>query len=335
MGNGCETSVCRATPEPESANGPWDATALTMSTTSTGSSHAYTYQHAHRENWNPLRIFRQKVRFVIAALRFKLDPCRKRSYELDRFVADGAVELLDQDVPRTAGLLGPHVAAHLGRIRALLLRLLAEDPELGYCQGLHLVAAVFTAATGNQVDAYSRFHAFVQRVRGLWLPGFPLLQVGSTQFAYAVRERPWYRHFHDHCVEPSMFLPQALLTMFTLWLPLATIVQCLAIFERLGLSAMVATTVAVLEHSSERILKAQRFEGILGVLQALPDNPPSPEVLVSLATNALPAVLGAAGEPPLMPAELQLRPPQQPELTGTTKVLEPLIEPAAEPAMIL
>lgn len=132
-----------------------------------------------------------------------------------------------------------------------------------------------------------------------------------------------------------MFLPQALLTMFTLWLPLATIVQCLAIFERLGLSAMVATTVAVLEHSSERILKAQRFEGILGVLQALPDNPPSPEVLVSLATNALPAVLGAAGEPPLMPAELQLRPPQQPELTGTTKVLEPLIEPAAEPAMIL
>jgi len=343
MGNGCapsgcETSVCRATPEPEQATGPWDSVAgLSMmpTSTATGSSNGYVYQHVPREDWNPLRNFRQKVRFVVAALRFNLDPCRKRCYELDRFVANEAVELLDQDIPRTAGLLGPHVTAHLGRIRALLLRLLAEDPELGYCQGLHLVAAVFTAATVSQADAYSRFHGFVQRVRGLWLPGFPLLQVGSTQFACAVRERPWYRHLHDHCVEPSMFLPQALLTMFTLWLPLATVVQCLTLPERLGLSAMVAMTVAVLDHAGERILKAQRFEGILGVLQALPDFPPSPEVLTSLATNALPAVIGAAGESPLTPAEMQLRPPQQPDLTGTTKVLEPLIEPAAEPAMIL
>jgi len=311
-----------------------------MSTSAaTGSSNGYIFQQVPRENWNPRRSFQQKVNFVIMALRFNLDSCRKRSYELDRFVVEGAVELLDQDLPRTAGLLGPHVTAHVGRIRALLLRLLAEDPELGYCQGLHLVAAVFSKAIGSQADAYGRFHSFVQRVRGLWLPGFPLLQVGSNQFSCAVRERPWYRHLHDHCVEPSMFLPQALLTMFTLWLPLETIVECLPFPERLGLSAMVAMTVAVLDHAAERILKEKRFEGILGVLQALPDCPPSTEVLLSLVTHSLPAVLGAAGESPLMPAELQVRSPQQSEqqkeFRGTAKWEDPLLESAAEPAMII
>eukprot|EP00435_Cladocopium_sp_Y103_P065386 s664_g27.t1 len=78
---------------------------------------------------------------------------------------------LELDLPRTAGT---DVALHgcIGRVRKMILQHLEDDPELGYCQGMTLVAAVFAAAHNDgEVEAYRRFAAFVQRVRGLWLPG--------------------------------------------------------------------------------------------------------------------------------------------------------------------
>jgi len=77
------------------------------------------------------------------------------------------------------------------------------------------------------------------RARGLWAPGFPLLQVGAQLEAVA-KKRPWYGHLLKNSVEASMFLPQALMTMFTMWLPLETVVACLALVEDTGFKAMVA-----------------------------------------------------------------------------------------------
>ena len=48
---------------------------------------------------------------------------------------------------------------------------MAEDPELGYCQGMNLVAALFAVAAQSQSEAYMRFRAFLGRLRGLWQPG--------------------------------------------------------------------------------------------------------------------------------------------------------------------
>jgi len=178
----------------------------------------------------------------------------------------------------------------MGRIRAILLRHVAEDPELGYCQGLNLVATVFAVASESQGQAYSRFRCFVKRVRGLWLPGFPLLELGSTQFTTAAQDRCWYKHLGECNVEVSMFLPQALLTMFTMWLPLKTVVHNLALPEKEGLSAMVAMTIAVLDHVSLRLIEERSMEGVLKALQHIQDDAPRPGVLEFAMRKTLPEV---------------------------------------------
>merc|ERR1719507_559191 len=245
--------------------------------------------------------------FVVVVLRFQLKPS-KRSYDLDKVVADNSIEEMDLDLPR-ASMLGPSISTLSGRIRALLLQHLAEDPELGYCQGMHLVAAVFSKASGSQDEAYIRFRSFMGRARGLWAPGFPLLRVGAAQLEVAAKKRPWYGHLLENSVEASMFLPQALMTMFTMWLPLETVVDCLALVEDLGLKAMVAIALAVLDNAADRLLAQQGLEGILGVLQGLHECPPSAEVLGTAASSLLPDVSKALPRPP--PAHLEAGSPKR------------------------
>jgi len=236
-------------------------------------------------------------RFIVTVLRFQLKPSKRRSYQLDQGVTEDSITEVDLDLPRTS-LLGPSVSALSGRNRSLLLRHLAEDPELGYCQGMHLVATVFSKASGSQDEAYMRFRRFMGRTRGLWVPGFPLLRVGAAQLEVVAKKRPWYGHLVEKGVECSMFLPQALMTMFTMWLPLETVVDCLALVEDIGLKAMVAITLAILDNAADRLLAQKGLEGILGVLQGLHEYPPSAEALGAAASSLLPDVSKALPRPP-------------------------------------
>jgi len=235
--------------------------------------------------------------FIVTVLRFQLKPSKRRSYELDQGVPEDSIKEVDLDMPR-ACCLGPSVSTLSGRMRALLLRHLAEDPELGYCQGMHLVAAVFSRASGSQEEAYMRFHRFMGRARGLWAPGFPLLRVGVAQLEAVAKKRPWYGHLLENSVEASMFLPQALMTMFTMWLPLETVVACLALVEDTGLMAMVAIALAILDNAADRLLAQQGLEGILRVLQTLHECPPSAEAIGTSASSLLPDICKALPRPP-------------------------------------
>eukprot|EP00413_Alexandrium_margalefii_P045762 CAMPEP_0204598380 /NCGR_PEP_ID=MMETSP0661-20131031/54285_1 /ASSEMBLY_ACC=CAM_ASM_000606 /TAXON_ID=109239 /ORGANISM="Alexandrium margalefi, Strain AMGDE01CS-322" /LENGTH=172 /DNA_ID=CAMNT_0051609083 /DNA_START=1 /DNA_END=519 /DNA_ORIENTATION=- len=125
-------------------------------------------------------------------------------------------------------------------------------------------------------------------MRGLWLPGFPLLEMGVAHLATVAKERSWFQHLSAHDVRPSMFLPQAMLTLFAMWLPLTTVVECLALLERDGLVGMVAMTVAVLDHARERLLRQQSMEALLCVFRELQDSPPEPKELVTAASLQLP-----------------------------------------------
>jgi len=178
------------------------------------------------------------------------------------------------------------------------VRHLAEDPELGYCQGMHLVAAVFSKASGSQDEAYTRFHGFMGHALGLWAPGFPLFHVGAAQLEVVAKERLRHGHLLENDVVASMFLPQAFMTMFTMWLPLETVVDCLALVEDVGLEAMVAIALAILDNAADRLLAQQSLEGILGVLQALHECPPSAEALRTAASSLLPDVSKSLPRPP-------------------------------------
>jgi len=200
------------------------------------------------------------------------------------------VQLIDMDLHRTLSD-NVLVRSRQGWIRSMLLRHVATDPELGYCQGMTLVAAIFAAASSNGSEAYSRFEAFTGGVRSLWMPGFPLLKAAMKQFETVAQAQGWYKHLLAHGIDTSMYLPQALLTLFGSWLSLPTLLECLGLLENSGMTGMVAMAVTVLDLAGERLLKQSSMEDLLFELQSLRAcAAPEPHALIAGASRALPRV---------------------------------------------
>jgi len=193
----------------------------------------------------------------------------------------------------------------------MLVRHLADDPELGYCQGLHNVAAIFAIADSSPQRAYRRFASLVENMRGFWLPGFPLLWTEAERLQSFAKNRPWFKHFRKLGVEPSMYLPQAWLTLFAAWLPLSTIVDCLPLLETGGSTAMLALTIQVLDDAERDILNHRDSENVLLALRSLQSIAPcSAKLLVSVS-------------------RLLARLLQAPHIPGQILVEQPLEQPVA------
>lgn len=171
---------------------------------------------------------------------------------------------IDLDL-RPKGEVSDVAKERLQGIKTLLLRYAAQDSELGYCQGMHLVAALFTAGSFSAAGSYFRFQAFIRSVRGFWLPGFPLLEEGLLHFAEVARPTEWAEHVRKHNVDLNSCLSKAWLTMFTTWLSLPTVVGCIEFVEGHGLAGVLAMTLALIDQASEDILEADDEEEILEV----------------------------------------------------------------------
>jgi hypothetical protein len=226
---------------------------------------------------------------VVAALRLADHPHKFRSYSLDRVVSKEAIDQIDRDLPRTGR--DPLVQSNLGRIRALLLRHVAEDPELGYCQGMNYVAAAFAVVAESQEEAYNRFYLFTRRLRNLWMPGtfsaFGCFETGMQQFKMLAQDRAWYRHLVSLDVQASMYLPQAWLTIFVKWLPLEAFKTCLSFLERHGFVGLLATTLVVLDGVEAQLLNQTCMDDALRVLGKLKEIAPTPQVLYDRAKTQL------------------------------------------------
>jgi len=192
----------------------------------------------------------------------------------------------------------PTVRCRIARIRTMLLRQAAIDPSLGYCQGMHLVAAMFAATSGNLGEAYWRFHAFVGGVRGLWLPGLPLVAQGTALFEALVAGTRWRQHLRAHGVEPAGFLPQAWVTLFTTWLPRADLAENVECLEGRGFAGVLAMTVAIFEHVGDSLCDMNCQEDILRVMKDIHKHAPRACALGKAMRQWLPRVRGILEEPP-------------------------------------
>jgi len=164
------------------------------------------------------------------------------------------------------------VAERMDVIREMLWQHCGKDEELGYVQGMNIVAAVFAVSAREKSMACIRFADFVHSVRGLWLPEFPLFQSGGARFTKLAVSRPWFRHLSRH-VDIDMYLPQAWMALFATWLPLATVVQCIGLLEEHGFDGMLALTLAILDRAGPALLAQRDLEGFLEVLTSIPEAP--------------------------------------------------------------
>lgn len=85
-----------------------------------------------------------------------------------------------------------------------------------------------------------------------------------------------------------MYLPQALMTLFALWVPLSSLVRCLTLFETEGLSAMLAMTVALLDCVQARLLQARDVGDLLGTIKDMKKFAPSHVHLYAAVLALLP-----------------------------------------------
>lgn len=227
----------------------------------------------------------------------RIAPSPTAEADLDHY--QDSMRLLDLDLARTyAG--DPQIQSRRSVLREMLLRRLADDPEVGYCQGLSFWAAPFVVACESKHEAYSRFLGLTQRARALWLPGLPLLRDGSELFAAAADGRPWFKHLEDQGVYTGMYLPQAWCALFAQWLPMDSLLQCLPFLERRGFEGVLALTLAALDGAGPELLRLTGIEEILPALSGMGKRTPDLEIsaLIAEAGQWLP-LLSPNAESPL------------------------------------
>ncbi|CAE7660683.1 HCc2 [Symbiodinium pilosum] len=101
--------------------------------------------------------------------------------EASRLLADSrfhdAAVVIARDVAR---VFPSNNKVHDVRIEiAEILRAYArEDPDLGYTQGMCFAAAVVALGDGEVSEKQQRFSQMMQKLRDLWIPGFPLVEQG-------------------------------------------------------------------------------------------------------------------------------------------------------------
>jgi len=202
---------------------------------------------------------------------------------------------IQKDIPRTFGG-DPEVMKWARTIEGILLDYSVADPEVGYCQGMNSVAAVVAVQGVSGDSALTRFWNIVHDIRGLWLPGFPLILSGAVAFDTLCRERlpELHKHFWEQGVTFDILLPEAWLTLFANWLPLAMLPHAYGLIEDEKFPAILALTVAVLEAHLSALLKTCDLGDLFVLLKTLAKQPQmSPNDIMTSAQDLLPKARAA------------------------------------------
>lgn len=208
---------------------------------------------------------------------------------------------IDKDLPRTFPGL-PAVCDRTSVIRQILLDYAVVDPDVGYCQGMSFVAAVVSANVPDPLEASRRFREIITDVRGLWLPGFPLLVAGVLTFDALLRTR--LPALYDHLVRLQMmldsFLPDVWLTLFASWLPFASLWPALQFLQGCGFVGVLSLTLELIGAHAPALQSAEDFCQLYGLLKSLHEAPRQPDVeeILALAEASIGEIRDVLSTPP-------------------------------------
>jgi len=196
----------------------------------------------------------------------------------------------------------PELQPFTGVMQGVLQEYAAADMEVGYCQGMSFVAAV-TVHRFHSIDmAYPQFREIVSGIRGLWLPGLPLLLQGEVAFQGLCNSylSDLLTRLGEQSVSLDLFLPDAWLTLFSRWLPFTMLWSVFEFVKVNGFPGVLAITVMVLKVHQPTLMAAADFKELLALLKELRFQPVQPEAqdLVKMAQELLPHAQAALAEAP-------------------------------------
>jgi len=190
------------------------------------------------------------------------------------------------------------------RIADVLRHYARKDPGLGYTQGMCFAAAVICLKHSEpSPSAEHAFEALMSGLRQLWLPGFPMVTVGTPILEDLLRMRDPELVDHLQAIELdfSLFVPGAWLSFFAKWLPLSILQEALPFLGREGLVGFLSVTLLLLLYHREALLCCPELEAGLAYLNRLSDMRP-PEGLLEMCIHSLPAVRSRLSGPPRVSA---------------------------------
>jgi len=160
-------------------------------------------------------------------------------------------------------------------LRRVLRAYSIYDADVGYCQGMNFIAAMFITFVSEE-QAFWLLVAVMQdspcRMRGLFGEGMTeahqVLFVAQKLIAQFLPRLS--RHFERENVDITMYATQWLLTMYTSAFPFDIVTRLWDCFLVEGWKVAYRVMLALLDAGASDLMKL-RFEGILGYLKELPN----------------------------------------------------------------
>jgi hypothetical protein len=195
--------------------------------------------------------------------------------------------IIARDVPRTFGGQ-PQVDAVRMQVAEVLRSYALKDPELGYTQGMSFAAAVLCVGR-SAPEAELAFDFLMERLRKLWMPGFPMVMEGTPIFEQLMEERDpeLMTHLESIRFDFSMVIPKVWLSIFAKWMPFANLVEVVPFLGEEGLVGVITLTLFFVICHRWFLLKCQSFEDALHYLDNR-NKGPAPKCLMEMCKLALP-----------------------------------------------
>ena len=151
------------------------------------------------------------------------------------------------------------------------------DMGCGYVQGMGFVVGVLLLYMPEEEAFWSlvalmkgQSHRRRHGLRGLYIPGFPLLRLFQFQWTGLLRhfEPRLARHLQIHDVMPDMYVTQWFMTVFGYCLPPGHLVRAWDVIMHRGQTGIFAIALAIIKAHERRVLAAKSFEDIIQILSA-------------------------------------------------------------------
>ncbi|KAH9580116.1 Rab-GTPase-TBC domain [Trypanosoma melophagium] len=153
-------------------------------------------------------------------------------------------------------------------LRRILSAFSQLDPGVGYCQGMAFIVAALLIHTPEEEAFWMLIHLSFSplfRLRELFLPGFPLLQVFFAVLHQLIERLlpSLHQHFLEAGVEVVFFASQWFLTLYTYQFPIDFTSRLWDLFFAEGWRIMFMEAIAILQGEQEQLMLLGMEETLL------------------------------------------------------------------------
>lgn len=205
---------------------------------------------------------------------------------LRKKINDDVEGLIERDLARTFpthALFRDADGAGQTSLRNILHAYAVIDPEVGYVQGMGFIVGTLLTQMSEE-EAFWCFHSMmhseVYRLRELYRPGFPMLQMFFYQLKRLIKKQvpKLSAHLEDLGVDVSFFAAQWFLTIFVYHFQFRALLRVWDIFFCEGWKIVFRVAICLLKWEEPELLQMP-FDTILPRMKTLHEGKPPDEIL--------------------------------------------------------